>query len=613
MIVGQYSIPKSKIENTVSVLDTDASNKRSTDKALRYLKQISSMIAGRHNVKVHIVEKIKHNAFTSKDEIFIRNGDFTNPIYLKLVEGLIDHEAGHLKFSDFTYLRNHQFTPLELALFNAIEDVRMERLVKDLYPGTIRNLQGMCEVLVQRGGAGYHTQPFMIKFQGYVMMYCRFHFNHDKCMKKPLYVTRESLKEATSSEFINSLNRILDAVDAVVRCEDISPIIEQLIRLLESQKKEGETNDRNRSQEVSKGQANNGGGHQTSSVSSQDKSDGAVPQVGDETHEKPSSKGIPSSQKAPLSISEQIEQGLSPDTPYQDSDLHDKARKTMNSMATEAAQSGCVDCFLTDRHYVTNPSLCDSYFDVLKSRRLMSKLAPVVKKAFYSMLPKPGEYKQRGNQLAPERFSHAIAGRAAVFKDAPLHRQPVAHIHIAVDCSQSMQGAGEANESPMLAANTAVFALANTLYQLPKINVQVDYFSSYKKVCFYRACEFKKRPQAGKFTVKPFGSTPTSEALREGIEQLMRNSAQMERKFLILVVDGDLPNDDEGIHRNNILSMLKLSRQVGVNVLCIALSTAHCHAFEDAGFMPNECLFIDSADQLPAAFEALTQQTVFNN
>ena len=74
MIVGQYSIPKSKIENTVSVLDTDASNKRSTDKALRYLKQISSMIAGRHNVKVHIVEKIKHNAFTSKDEAH-RAGD----------------------------------------------------------------------------------------------------------------------------------------------------------------------------------------------------------------------------------------------------------------------------------------------------------------------------------------------------------------------------------------------------------------------------------------------------------------------------------------------------------------------------------------------------------
>lgn len=595
------------------MLDTDASNKRSKEKALRYLKQISSMIAGRHNVKVNIVEKIKYNAVAVNDEIFIRNGDFTDPEYLKLVEGLIDHEAGHLKFSDFTYLKKQQFKPLELALFNAIEDIRMERLVKDTYPGSINNLQGMCEVLVKRGGADYHSQPFMIKFQGYVMMYCRLHFNHDKCMKKPLCLTRESLIEATDSEFIKSLNRILDAVDAVVTCADINPIIEQVIRLLESQKKKGESNDRNRNQKNSKGQANHDEGRQTSSVSSQDKSDGALPQVGDETHEESSGKGIPPSQKAPLSIPEQIEKGLSANTPYHDSDLHDKARRTMEKMATQAAQSGCVDCFLTDRHYVTNPSLCDSYFDALKSQRLKSKLAPVVKKAFYSMLPKPGEYKKRGSQLAPERFSHAIAGRAAVFKDAPIHKQPVAHIHIAVDCSQSMQGAGEANESPMLAANTAVFALANTLYQLPKINVQVDYFSSYKKVRFYRACEFKKRPQAAKFTVKPFGSTPTSEALREGIEQLIGSSAQMESKYLILVVDGDLPADDEGINRNNILSMLKLSRQVGVNVLCIALSTAHCKSFEDAGFMRSECLFIDSADQIPVAFKALTQQAIFNN
>lgn len=612
MRIGQYNIPQSKIVSTVSVLDADASNRRKKDKALRYLKQISSMIAGRHNVKVHIVEKIRYNAATKNDEIFIRNGDFTDPVYLKLVEGLIDHEAGHLKFSDFIYLKNQHFTPLELTLFNAIEDVRMERLMKDTYPGSISNLQGMCEVLVERGGADYHTQPFMVKFQGYVMMYCRFHFNNDKCMKKHLYMTRESLIDETNSEFIKSLNLILDAVDAVVRCEDISPIIKQLIRLLESQRKEGETNDRDISQEGPKGQANNDERHQTLSISSKNKSDGKVPQVGDETYEKPSGKGISPSQKAPLSISEQIEQGLSADTPYQVSDLHDKARETMNSMASEASQSGCVDCFLTDRQYVTSPELCHSYFDALKSRRLMSKLAPVVKKAFYSLLPKPGEYNHRGNQLAPERFPHAIAGRGTVFKDEPIQKQPVGHIHIAVDCSQSMKGAGEANESPMLAANTAVFSLAKTLYQLPKANVQVDYFFSYKKVCFYRACAFGVKPQSEKFAVKPFGTTPTSEALREGIEQLIRTGNQLERRYLILIVDGDLPSDEEGKHRDALRSMLHLARKLNIIVLCIALSRRDCVAFRESGFMEHECLFVDSAEQLPSAFEKMTKQTIIN-
>ncbi len=284
----------------------------------------------------------------------------------------------------------------------------------------------------------------------------------------------------------------------------------------------------------------------------------------------------------------------------------------MDEMAQQAAFKGQVDSFLVERSYITNPQLCASFFDSSLSRRLASKLSPVVRKAFYSALPKTGSYKTRGIQLAPQRFADAIAGQSAVFKDAPIRRQPVADVHIAVDCSLSMEGTGEPSESPMLVANTAVYGLAKTLYQLPSINVQVDYFSSYKKVCFYRACPFSQSPVQRNFAVKPFGSTPTGEAIRKGTEQLLKKRRGGESNYLVMILDGELPDDDSGKGIRHIDGMLSLARQIGTTVFCIILSPFQQEAFQRGGFKAQECIFIDDAHQLPTAFETLVQQSLFN-
>lgn len=281
-------------------------------------------------------------------------------------------------------------------------------------------------------------------------------------------------------------------------------------------------------------------------------------------------------------------------------------------MAQQAAFKGQVDSFLVERSYITNPQLCASFFDSSLSRRLASKLSPVVRKAFYSALPKTGSYKTRGIQLAPQRFADAIAGQSAVFKDAPIRRQPVADVHIAVDCSLSMEGTGEPSESPMLVANTAVYGLAKTLYQLPSINVQVDYFSSYKKVCFYRACPFSQSPVQRNFAVKPFGSTPTGEAIRKGTEQLLKKRRGGESNYLVMILDGELLDDDSGKGIRHIDGMLSLARQIGTTVFCIILSPFQQEAFQRGGFKAQECIFIDDAHQLPTAFETLVQQSLFN-
>lgn len=51
--------------------------------------------------------------------------------------GLICHEAGHLRFSDFKYVTK-RLTPLERAIDNALEDTRIEMGMGRLYPGAER-------------------------------------------------------------------------------------------------------------------------------------------------------------------------------------------------------------------------------------------------------------------------------------------------------------------------------------------------------------------------------------------------------------------------------------------------------------------------------------------
>lgn len=617
MIEGRYTLPVRDADNDgytpYSASDSVVQAKQTT---LRYLRNVGAMVAGRADVEVKIVPKGKVIGFTNGKVIFIRNGDFTDPEYLKLINGLIDHEAGHIKHSDFEYLKSLSLTPLELAFFKPIEDVRMEQCVKNEFPGAALNLQGMCEVLVARGGADYHTQPFPVRMQGYVMLYCRYHFNQDECMHVPMLVTRNALVEVLNESFVSRVDKVLAQVEKVTEMSQVKPVVDELIHLLEEQRdqtddsdEQGNEQSQKSNQEVSK----NKGSGKASPVPASDSASQRLPKDKNESSSQTAGENLSQESQTQVTPSQAAREILSAGEQALNADLHDQARGLMESMADEAHQGNKVDHFLTDRRYIVNPPIDRAYFDVERSQVLFRQLAPLVKKAFFSMLPKPGEYRSRGNQIAPERFAHALAGRGSVFKDEPIRRQSVANVHIAVDCSESMAGVGEPSTSPMMAANNAVFALATALYQLPKVNVQVDYFSSYTDVLFYRACPFGKPPLSDAFGLKPSGSTPTPSAIKEATYELCRkHNRPGARNYFILIADGDPHGDQPLAGGENIKRMLEMARATGIRVFCIVIAHEKQQGmYYRAGFKPHECVFIQSADQLVNAFDQVVRDGIF--
>ncbi len=60
---------------------------------------------------------------------------------LGVARGYLDHESAHCLFSDFSMEGGNTLTPLEKHFANTIEDVRIEKLMAERYPGSAKNLR----------------------------------------------------------------------------------------------------------------------------------------------------------------------------------------------------------------------------------------------------------------------------------------------------------------------------------------------------------------------------------------------------------------------------------------------------------------------------------------
>lgn len=74
-----------------------------------------------------------------------------------VIEGLLDHEAAHLRFSDPEYtLLGHQMGVVFNGFRNLIEDIRIERAIGQVFPGSKKNLNRTAGLMRK---LGFFTEP----------------------------------------------------------------------------------------------------------------------------------------------------------------------------------------------------------------------------------------------------------------------------------------------------------------------------------------------------------------------------------------------------------------------------------------------------------------------
>ena len=62
------------------------------------------------------------------------------PEMLALAKGFCDHEAAHIRHTDFTVLQAAKLDPVTFNLFNCLEDWRVEKKLSGIFPGCRQNL-----------------------------------------------------------------------------------------------------------------------------------------------------------------------------------------------------------------------------------------------------------------------------------------------------------------------------------------------------------------------------------------------------------------------------------------------------------------------------------------
>lgn len=109
-----------------------------TKDVLNCLPLVASILGDRYGVQVRIGGK---DACTNGKVIFLPSLPMDcEPELLALAKGFTDHEAAHIRHTDFNELKVANLDPVTFNLFNCLEDWRVEKKLSGIFPGCRENL-----------------------------------------------------------------------------------------------------------------------------------------------------------------------------------------------------------------------------------------------------------------------------------------------------------------------------------------------------------------------------------------------------------------------------------------------------------------------------------------
>lgn len=109
---------------------------------MRSLPLVASILGRRYGVRVRIGGK---DAYTDGKTIQLPSLPTEDASLLPLVRGYLDHEAGHVRETDFEALRQAQLSPIEKHITNILEDWRVENKLAAVFPGCRANFDWLIE------------------------------------------------------------------------------------------------------------------------------------------------------------------------------------------------------------------------------------------------------------------------------------------------------------------------------------------------------------------------------------------------------------------------------------------------------------------------------------
>ena len=585
---------------------------KSKNRVIKVAKVLSKLMSDRDGIEVTVSGS---GAWSCGGRINIPFGDFTDPDYVTMTHGYIDHEIGHEKHTDF----NTKFkSNLHANLCNIFEDSRMEKLVGSEYPGAKQNLEKLVLLAIKKGLFGEpesSDDPLSL-----TLSYCLYKgrvLNVDnQSLDKYAEQALTYLKGVYSNSFIETLTEIVHKITSAKSTRDCSTMAWEVIELLKEANEEEEQSDGGQTDDEQSDGGQSDGGQTDDEQSDGGQSDGGQSndeQSGDEQSDDEQSDGGQSD--GGQSNDEQSDDGQSDGssdntngnkTSASEQDVSEQSSSLIRSVI-EAIENDNVE--VPDFHEMIadelrkdaenfEPSEDDSELSKIFSAALPvtnkckmlglpfhnPHLIPSAGKAVYRTLHRAlideteefNGFRNRGRKLSSKKLVGSTLGDDRIFNTPVVENDLSAAISILIDSSGSMSG------DPQKVANAVALAMSKGLQSL-QVSNEIGFYSSTMNL--YIAKPFnEKHINPKRFEVCSDYYTPSGEAMKSA---LMRLYSQTEdKKCLFLVTDG------EPSCKVSFQEALELAEILGIKiaVLGVGMERDNIPGLDDKHFTKVECV-----------------------
>ena len=499
-------------------------------------------------------EKFGINVIFSGDTASTNGKDIVLPLVDNLSElkqvcfGYLAHESSHIKFTEFSLIGETN-SAIERSFLNLLEDIRIEKLIQEEFPGTEFTLSAMEQCLFDKGlirsAHEQENEASMLFAYLYVRLYGEV-LQRACYAEKLIQQNRQAVEQVFPAGFIIKLDVIFEKYLAkLTSTRQCLEIARRILSALEEAEAEAEAKENGDSSTARNGQADND--TQPGDSSGHESIEGeAAPDTGNDGNEESVSFANQGDDK--LSTKIQNETDLPTDVMELVKDLLQQNAKSANQgrVRINACTAG------------KRPKLSGVKEDLsdglLSSSIIRAKLLGLLQ----AKTREQRTLTERGKRVDGKRLHRLVSGNSKVFVQQSEKDKTSTSMHVLLDNSSSMR-------DQQLVANQAALSLSLAVSMIPQCDVAVSAFpgNSGCDVCPVIERGKPVRPNIGLFNVKSTGCTPLAEAMLYSAREL--SLSKRERKILIIVTDGAPDCGDSVNYMNHLMDGHIEIYAIGIN------------------------------------------------
>ena len=593
---------------------------------------VAAALGNKFGVKVSVGGS---DAYTNGRSINIPAYNLDDPSYKDVAWGYLAHEAAHVRFTDFVTFSNAATSSIRKNIVNILEDIRIEKLMQETYPGTKRTTETVVQHLIQTGRTQVHGQHEQVHPATILSQFLLFRLRNDILGQTALSSYADTAEALLEDTFpvgaVTRLNGLLSEVPQLQVTRDCLRLTDRILRMIEEeQEKEQEKalqQQQSQQQDSDDSSSQSQPGQPDQDEDSTDTDSGDSPQDSpsqgddspsdqdaDEPAQQPGDSEPDYDDQVQGSLSQpsdaddqepgdpdddlQPGQGHANDSGSNDDNSQDQASEQLaqNLASVLSASDDDVpdDVFDIAKELLGNqpvnsydenvhlPVAMDPVLNPAVGNALMNKVldnSGKIRASLQGLVQSSRRdrpvHKRSGNRIDGRKLSRLSQGDSRIFERRSHKRAPNTAMDLLVDGSTSMADIYSLNpkQSLMDLAIESAMALALALEGISGVNPAVTRFphSDDGNVVSLLRHGEKVRLNAPKFSPVTKGSTPLHEALWYAALSVM--STREERKVIMVLTDGQPDDLDAAI------AIIKRIEATGIELFGIGICFDTSHLF----------------------------------